>query len=179
MIGTFQSSHDNPASRYPFSHWKQWVRGNNLFLNLSGGIRLPRQLRPVGLTSQKEGESSEISFHSHLCSRHGICWFIKAERGFPGGSVVKSPPANAGDVGLIPGSERSPEEGNGTHSSILVWKSHGQRNLVGYKSIGSRRVRYNLAPKQQQKLRDRRETKQRTTAMTKGVRQMVNHHLRD
>ena len=28
--------------------------------------------------------------------------------GFPGGSTVKNPPANAGDVGLIPGSERSP-----------------------------------------------------------------------
>ena len=33
--------------------------------------------------------------------------------GFPGGSVVKDPPVNAGDLGLIPGSERSPEEGNG------------------------------------------------------------------
>ena len=31
--------------------------------------------------------------------------------GFPGGAVVKNPPANAGharDVGLLPGSERSP-----------------------------------------------------------------------
>ena len=28
--------------------------------------------------------------------------------GFPGGSVVKNLPANAGDVGSIPGSERSP-----------------------------------------------------------------------
>ena len=27
--------------------------------------------------------------------------------GFPGGSVVKNPPANAGDTGLIPGSGRS------------------------------------------------------------------------
>ena len=26
--------------------------------------------------------------------------------GFPGGSVVKSPPANAGDMGSIPGEER-------------------------------------------------------------------------
>ena len=34
-------------------------------------------------------------------------------RGFPGGSVVKNPTANAGDVGLIPGLERSPGEGNG------------------------------------------------------------------
>ena len=33
--------------------------------------------------------------------------------GFPSGSVVKNPPANAGDAGLIPGSERSPEGGNG------------------------------------------------------------------
>ena len=32
---------------------------------------------------------------------------------FPGGSVVKNPPANAGDVGLIPGSGTSPGEGNG------------------------------------------------------------------
>ena len=33
--------------------------------------------------------------------------------GFPVGSVVKNPPANAGDVGLLPGSGRSPGEGNG------------------------------------------------------------------
>ena len=33
--------------------------------------------------------------------------------GFPGGSVVKNPPASAGDMGLIPGSGRSPGEGNG------------------------------------------------------------------
>ena len=33
--------------------------------------------------------------------------------GFPRGSAVKNPPANAGDTGSIPGSERCPEEGNG------------------------------------------------------------------
>ena len=32
---------------------------------------------------------------------------------FPGGSVVKNLPANAGDVGSIPGLERAPGEGNG------------------------------------------------------------------
>ena len=47
---------------------------------------------------------------------------------FPGGSVVKNPPANAGDAGLIPGAGRSPGEGNSnpqqyaTHSSSLAWK---------------------------------------------------------
>ena len=34
-------------------------------------------------------------------------------KGFPGGSVVKNLPANAGDMGLIPGLGRSPGEGNG------------------------------------------------------------------
>ena len=33
--------------------------------------------------------------------------------GFPVGSVVKNPSANAGDAGLIPGSGIFPEEGNG------------------------------------------------------------------
>ena len=33
--------------------------------------------------------------------------------GFPGGSVVKNLPANAGDVGSIPGLGRSPGVGNG------------------------------------------------------------------
>ena len=37
-------------------------------------------------------------------------------RGFPGGTVVKNPPANAGDArdaSSIPGLGRSPGEGNG------------------------------------------------------------------
>ena len=33
--------------------------------------------------------------------------------GFPDGSVVNGVPANAGDLGSIPGSGRSPAEGNG------------------------------------------------------------------
>ena len=33
-------------------------------------------------------------------------------QGFPGGSAVENLPANAGDVGLIPGSGRSPGVGN-------------------------------------------------------------------
>ena len=34
-------------------------------------------------------------------------------KGFPGSSLVKNPPANVGDVGSIPGSGRTPGEGNG------------------------------------------------------------------
>ena len=36
-----------------------------------------------------------------------------SSRGFPGGSVVKNVLANAGNMGSIPGSGRSPGEGNG------------------------------------------------------------------
>ena len=32
---------------------------------------------------------------------------LRKKEGFPGGAVVKNPPANAGDTGLIPGPGRS------------------------------------------------------------------------
>ena len=35
------------------------------------------------------------------------------KEGFPGGSVVKNPPASAGDMGFIPGLGRSSGRGNG------------------------------------------------------------------
>ena len=58
--------------------------------------------------------------------------------GFPGSSVVKNLPANAGDVGLICGLGRSPGEGNGNplQYSFLPGKSHGQRSLLGYSLWG-------------------------------------------
>ena len=50
--------------------------------------------------------------------------------------MVKNLPAHVGDMGLIPGSERSPGEGMTAHSSILAGESRGQRRLVGYDSWG-------------------------------------------
>ena len=49
----------------------------------------------------------------------GLFFFLAMNNvplGFPGGSVVMNPPANAGDtgdVGMIPGLGRSPGVGNG------------------------------------------------------------------
>ena len=34
-------------------------------------------------------------------------WYKVKLMGFPGGAVVENPPANAGDMGLIPGPRRS------------------------------------------------------------------------
>ena len=79
-------------------------------------------------------------FRVVLITRHGAS--------FPGGSGVKNPPSNAGDRGLIPGSGRSPEE-MVTHSSTLAWK-FSERNLAGYSPWGHKRLRHDLATKQQQ-----------------------------
>ena len=40
-------------------------------------------------------------------------FFLKILEGFPGGSGVNNLPAKAGEASLIPGSGRSPREGNG------------------------------------------------------------------
>ena len=44
---------------------------------------------------------------------------VDSTPGFPGGSVVKNLPANAGEAASIPGLGRSPRE-MATHSSILA-----------------------------------------------------------
>ena len=70
--------------------------------------------------------------------------------GFPDGTVVKSPPANRPDMGLIPGSGRSPGEENG---NLLQYSCLGNPMdggaPVGYSPWGHRRVGLNLATKQE------------------------------
>ena len=77
--------------------------------------------------------------------------YRKENRGFPGGSGVKNPPANAGDVGLIPGSRRSPGEGNGNplHYSCLGNPKDWGAWRVTVQGV-AKRVRQDLATKQQQ-----------------------------
>ena len=68
------------------------------------------------------------------------------------GLVVKNPPDNAGDIGLIPGSERSPGEGSGRLLQYSCLEdSMDKRSLVGYSPWGRKRVRYNLATMQQKR----------------------------
>ena len=62
--------------------------------------------------------------------------------GFLGGSVVKNLPANAGDLGSIPGRTtlwRSPEEGMETHPSILAWEIPWTEEPGGLESMGSQK----------------------------------------
>ena len=56
-----------------------------------------------------------------------------AIEGFPGDSVVKNLPANAGDTDLIPGSKRSPGGGHGNPlQDSCLENPHGQRSLADY-----------------------------------------------
>ena len=70
--------------------------------------------------------------------------------GFPGGSVVKNLPANAGDVGLIPGSGRSFGEGNGNPLQYSCLGNPMDRgSLWALVHRGHKRVGHDLVTKQQ------------------------------
>ena len=51
--------------------------------------------------------------------------------------MVKNPPANAGDLSLIPGSEDTLEKENGTHSSIFPLEIPWTEEPGGIQSMGS------------------------------------------
>ena len=74
--------------------------------------------------------------------------------------MVKNPPANAGDVALIPGLGRSPGGGHGNPLQYsCLENTHGQRSLVGYSPWGCTRVRHNLVTKQQERTLKPKEVK--------------------
>ena len=56
--------------------------------------------------------------------------------GFPGGSVVKNPPALQETQILSLGWKDPLEKEMATHSSILAWEIQGQRSLAGYSPCG-------------------------------------------
>ena len=70
--------------------------------------------------------------------------------GFPDGSEVKNPAANAGDLGSIPETGRSPGEGNGNSLQYSCWKIPWTEEPGGLQSMGSQRVGHNLVAKQHQ-----------------------------
>ena len=56
--------------------------------------------------------------------------------------AVKNPPANARDVGLIPGLEDPLEKEMAAHSSVLAWRIPCTEEPGGLQSLGSQRVRH-------------------------------------
>ena len=65
---------------------------------------------------------------------------------FPGGSDSKESTCSVGDLSLIPGLGRSPGGGHGNPLQYSCLENPmDQKSLAGYKSIGSQRVRLDLA----------------------------------
>ena len=59
--------------------------------------------------------------------------FANENKGFPGGSDSKESACNAGDLGLISGSEKIPWRREWQPTPVfLPGEFHGQRSLVGY-----------------------------------------------
>ena len=92
-------------------------------------------------TARAASRPAQLTVRCSQVSATTICqaWFVFW--GFFGGSVVKSLPAYPGDMGSIPGSERSPGEGNG--SSILAWEILWTEEPGGLQSMGSQRIGHN------------------------------------
>ena len=87
--------------------------------------------------------SIRLSLHISLLN-FCICIF---NVGLCDGSVVKNPPANAGDVGSVPRLGRSPGEGNGNPLQYACMGNPMDRNLAGYSLWSCKRVGHDLATK--------------------------------
>ena len=64
--------------------------------------------------------------------------------------MVQNLPANTGDVGSIPGLERSPGEGNGNLVQYSCLEYPLTEEPGGLQSMGLQRVRHDLVSKQHQ-----------------------------
>ena len=90
----------------------------------------------VGFVRHEHRASPEVTADSNNSS-HGFLTLT----GFPGGAVVKNPPANTGDAkdtGSIPGLGRYPEVGQDrtTAPVFLPGKFHGRLQSMGSPRVG-------------------------------------------
>ena len=109
-------------------------------------IMLPSSVPPPGWAGEFScpfrGKLDPQIIAFHVCRQHVL--------GFPGGSVVKNPPANVGDAGLIPVSGRFPGEGNGNPLQYSCLGNPMDRGVCDpIRPGGCKRVRHDLATKQQ------------------------------
>ena len=59
---------------------------------------------------------------------------------FPHSSVSKEPTCNSGDMGLIPGLEKSPEERNDNPLQYFIWAIPWTKEPGGLQSVGSQEL---------------------------------------
>ena len=79
--------------------------------------------------------------------------YVKIIKRLPWWLSGKEATANAGDVGLIPGSGRSPGERNANQLQYsFAWEILRTEETGGPQSMGSQRVGHSIETKQQRKL---------------------------
>ena len=101
---------------------RKWQSALVFLLGKSHGQRILAGHSPWGC---KESDTAE---HTHNLVLGTFLCIVR----YPDSSVVKNLPANAGDVGLIPGLRISPGEGNGNSLQYsCLGNNHGQWSLVG------------------------------------------------
>ena len=88
-----------------------------------------------------EGQGSLKCCSPWGCKETRLSYWLKnnTKMGFPGGTSIKNPHANAGDArntGVIPGWARSPAEGNPAEPSILAWRIPWTEEPGGLQSTG-------------------------------------------
>ena len=85
------------------------------------------------LKTKQKASTDSLSLYYFLSSQpktnRVVCMYIGLS--FPGGSVIKNPPANEGNVGKIPWRRKWQPT-----PVFLLGKSHGQRSLVDYSPWG-------------------------------------------
>ena len=119
-----QMYHSNVA----FSHQGRVGEGLEEFsapsLQLFGESQFPPQMRGGQEGLGQRGSQARVSPLSHercgssrwarACARLGSSWVLVPDSTAPGGLSGKESACSAGDPGSIPGSDRSPGEGNGS-----------------------------------------------------------------
>ena len=114
-VGKLRPREDHLPETSQCCSWENWLGNQGLLLpanlrdsifqlgaSLGGKLLLQGQLRVRGEGPLARANCDHMLYIEVTCSL-----------GFPGDSVVKNPPANAGDTGSTPGLERPTEDENG------------------------------------------------------------------
>ena len=132
--GTWRAAvHGVGKSQTWLSHWSTTSRLCKLFLEI-WKYRLSKNNDLYAKT-----HDPWLSNLCHILSFSILAhYFTSRYLGFPGGSVVKNPPANAGKDPL--------EKEMATHSSILACRIPWTEEPGGLQSMGSQRTRHDQGP---------------------------------
>ena len=113
--------------------------GRAVVKNLPANAGDPGSIPGLG-RSPGEGHGNPLQY---CCLENPMdrgAWWARAQ-GFPGGLVVKNPPAMQEMQIPSLGQEDPPEKGMATHSSILAWRIPWTEEPGRLQSMGSQRVR--------------------------------------